>query len=122
MRVRTLLLFVAAIVLAGGTAMLVRSFLAQKTAEAEATPLAKPAAPQRSVLVARSAIARGQILKPQDFSWQVWPEGGIDRNYIQAGTPPPQAVAGWGGRDPIAPGGPSLETQIASPGRRGLLA
>ena len=57
-------------ILAGGTAILVRSFLAQRTAEAEATPLARPAAPQKSVLVARGAIARGQILKPQDFSWQ----------------------------------------------------
>src|SRR6266566_4462166 len=122
MRVRTLLLFVAAIVLAGGTAMLVRSFLAQKTAEAEATPLAKPAAPQRSVLVARSAIARGQILKPQDFSWQVWPEGGIDRNYIQAGTRPAEAFTGWVARDPIAPGEPITEAKIVSPGSRGFLA
>ena len=70
MRARTLTLFVIALTLAGGTALLVRSFLAQRTVEAEATPLARPEAPQRSVLVARGAIARGQILKAQDFSWQ----------------------------------------------------
>src|SRR6266446_6419420 len=122
MRIRTLVLFLAAVVLAGGTGLLVRSFLAQKTAEAEATPLARAAAPQKSVLVARNAIARGQILKPQDFSWQVWPEGGIDRNYIQAGTRPAEAFTGWVARDPFVPGEPISETKIVSPGSRGFLA
>ncbi len=122
MRIRTLLLFFAAVVLAGGTGMLVRSFLAQKTAEVEAAPLARAAAPQKSVLVARNAIARGQILKPQDFSWQVWPEGGIDRNYIQAGTRPAEAFTGWVARDPFVPGEPISETKIVSPGSRGFLA
>jgi pilus assembly protein CpaB len=122
MRIRTLVLFLAAVVLAGGTGMLVRSFLAQKTAEVEARPLERPAAPQKSVLVARNAITRGQILKPQDFSWQVWPEGGIDRNYIQAGTRPAEGFAGWVARDPFAPGEPISEAKIVSPGSRGFLA
>jgi pilus assembly protein CpaB len=122
MRIRTLLLFFAAVVLAGGTGMLVRSFLAQKTAEVEAAPLARAAAPQKSVLVARNAIARGQILKPQDFSWQIWPEGGIDRNYIQAGTRPAEAFTGWVARDPFVPGEPITEAKIVSPGSRGFLA
>src|ERR1700682_2179624 len=121
MRVRTLLLFFAAVVLAGGTGMLVRSFLAQKTAEVEAAPLARAAAPQRSVLVARNAIGRGQILKPQDFSWQVWPEGGIDRNYIQTGTRTAEAFTGWVARDPIAAGEPISEAKSVSTGSRGFL-
>ena len=122
MRIRTLILFLAAAVLAGGTGMLVRSYLAQKTAEVEAAPLARAAAPQKSVLVARNAIARGQILKPQDFSWQVWPEGGIDRNYVQSGTRPAEAFTGWVAREPIAPGEPISDAKIVSPGSRGFLA
>ncbi len=122
MRIRTLVLFLAAVVLAGGTGMLVRSFLAQKTAEVEAAPLARAAPPQKSVLVARNAITRGQILKPQDFSWQVWPEGGVDRNYIQAGTRPAEAFTGWVARDPFAPGEPISDAKIVSPGSRGFLA
>jgi pilus assembly protein CpaB len=122
MRIRTLVLFLAAVVLAGGTGLLVRSFLAQKAVEADARPLERPAAPQRSVLVARNAITRGQVLKPQDFSWQVWPEGGIDRNYIQAGTRPAEAFAGWVARDPFVPGEPISEAKIVSPGSRGFLA
>ena len=122
MRARTLILFAIAMILAGGTAILVRSFLAQRTAEAEATPLARPAAPQRSVLVARGAIARGQILKPQDFSWQAWPDGGIDRAYIQSGTRTVESLAGWVARDPLGPGEPITEAKIVAPGSRGFLA
>ena len=121
MRARTLVLFVVALTLAGGTAMLVRSFLAQRP-NAEAEALAKPAAPQKSVLVARGGITRGQILKPQDFSWQVWPEGGIDKNYILSGSRTAESFAGWVARDPFAAGEPISEAKIVSPGSRGFLA
>jgi pilus assembly protein CpaB len=122
MRARTLILFVVALTLAGGTAMLVRSYLAQKNGEVEAQALARPAAPQNHVLVAKGAITRGQILKPQDFSWQVWPEGGIDKNYIQAGTRTAESFAGWVARDPFAAGEPISDAKIVSPGSRGFLA
>src|SRR5437763_13139103 len=83
MRARTLILFLVAILLAGGTAMLVRSWLAhQRTVEAEAAPMPPPPM-QKSVLVARGAIARGQILKPTDLAWQMWPDGGLGHAYIQ---------------------------------------
>jgi pilus assembly protein CpaB len=124
MRARTLVLFFVALTLAGGTAMLVRSYLAQKT-DAEAEALARPAAPQKFVLVARGAITRGQILKPQDFSWQAWPEGGIDKNYIlngTGGTRTPESFAGWVARDPFTAGEPISDAKIVSPGSRGFLA
>lgn len=121
MRGRSLILFVVALTLAGGTAMLVRSYLSQKT-DAEAEALTKPAAPQKFVLVARGAITRGQILKPQDFSWQVWPEGGIDKNYILSGTRSAESFAGWVARDPFAAGEPISDAKIVSPGSRGFLA
>jgi len=121
MRARTLVLFFVALTLAGGTAMLVRSFLAQKT-DAEAEALARPAAPQKFVLVARGAITRGQILKPQDFSWQAWPEGGIDKNYILNGTRTPESFTGWVARDPFTAGEPISDAKIVSPGSRGFLA
>jgi pilus assembly protein CpaB len=121
MRGRTLILFVVALTLAGGTAMLVRSFLAQRP-DAEAEALARPAPPQKHVLVARDAITRGQILKPQEFSWQVWPEGGIDKNYILSGTRTAESFAGWVARDPIAAGEPISDAKIVSPGSRGFLA
>jgi pilus assembly protein CpaB len=122
MRARTLVLFLVALTLAGGTAILVRTFLAQKNVEVEAQALARPAPAQKFVLVARGAITRGQILKPQDFAWQVWPEGGIDKNYIQVGTRTAESFAGWVARDPFAAGEPISDAKIVSPGSRGFLA
>src|SRR5438128_6119736 len=122
MRARTLILFLAAVLLAGGTGMLVRSWLVQKTAEAEAAPLARAAAPQKSVLVARVGLSRGQILKPGDFTWQPWPEGGVGGAYILAGTRPAEAFAGWVAREAFAPGEPITEAKIVAPGSRGFLA
>jgi pilus assembly protein CpaB len=122
MRARTLVLFLVALTLAGGTAILVRTFIAQKNGEVEAQALARPAAVQKFVLVARGAITRGQILKPQDFAWQVWPEGGIDKNYIQVGTRTAESFAGWVARDPFAAGEPISDSKIVSPGSRGFLA
>jgi pilus assembly protein CpaB len=123
MRARTLILLFVAVSLAGGTAILVRSFLSQKNSEAEAQALAKPAAPQKFVLVAKGAILRGQILKPQDLSWQVWPEGGIDKNYILNGTNrTPESFSGWVARDPFTAGEPINDAKIVSPGSRGFLA
>src|SRR5215831_5515537 len=122
MRIRTLILFLVAILLAGGTAMLVRSWLAQqRTVEAEAAPMPPPPV-QKSVLVARSAIARGQILKPTDLAWQMWPDGGIDRAYIQKGAKTIEDVAGWVAREPFGPGEPITESKIVAPGSRGFLA
>ena len=122
MRARTLILFLVAILLAGGTAMLVRSWLAQqRTVEAEAAPMPPPPV-QKSVLVARSAIPRGQILKPTDLAWQTWPDGGLDRAYIQKGAKTIEDFAGWVARDPFGPGEPITESKIVAPGSRGFVA
>jgi pilus assembly protein CpaB len=123
MLLRTLLMLFVAIVLAGGTAVLARSWLAaQRAAEiAEASPLALPT-PAKSVLVARSGIQRGQILKPDDLIWQIWPEGALDKNYVLLGTRTPESFAGAVARNPVAGGEPITEAKIVAPGNRGFLA
>src|SRR3954451_1105678 len=122
MRLRTLLLLLVAVGLAGGTAMLARAWLAaQRAGVAEAAPLALPT-PATSVLVARSDIKRGQILKPEDVSWQVWPEGAVDKSYVMLGTRTPESFAGWVARNPLSAGEPITEAKIIAPGNRGFLA
>src|SRR5579864_2531589 len=122
MRARTLLLLIVALVLAGGTTMMARVWLAsQRSSDLEASPIALPT-PAKSVLIARAAIQRGQLLKPEDFAWEPWPEGGIDKNYVVIGTKAPEAFAGWVARNPISAGEPVTETQIVAPGNRGFLA
>jgi pilus assembly protein CpaB len=122
MRARTLILFLVAILLAGGTAMLVRSWLAQqRTVEAEAAPMPPPPA-QKSVLVASVELIRGQILKPTDLAWQMWHDGGINHAYVQKGTKPIEDFTGWVARHPFGPGEPITESKIVAPGSRGFLA
>jgi len=123
MRFRTVMLLFLAIGLAGGTAMLARAWLtAQRSQEvAEAAPLALPT-PAKSVLVARSDIQRGQILKPEDVMWQAWPEGGVDKNYVVLGSRTPESFAGWVARNPVSAGEPITESKIISPSNRGFLA
>ncbi len=121
MRLRTLILFAIAIVLAGGTAILVRSWLSQRPAVAAVAPSPRPA-PQKSIIVARAAIARGQILKPADLAPQPWPDAAITGDYAVAGTAPAKALVGAVAREPIAAGEPIIKTKIVVPGDRGFLA
>jgi len=124
MRARTLLLLVLAVVLAGGTAMLARSWLAaERTKEIkEAAPMALQT-PSRSVLVARADIKRGQILRAEELVWQIWPEGALDKNYVVLGGPKtPESYAGWVAKNPIAGGEPVTEAKIVAPGSRGFLS
>lgn len=122
MRSRSLLLFLVAALLVGGTFYLAKAWLnAQRTAELEASPLALPA-PAKSVLVARAGVARGQILKPDDLVWQVWPDGTLDKSYVLLGTRTPESFAGWVARNPIAAGEPLTESKIIAPGNRGFLS
>jgi pilus assembly protein CpaB len=122
MRARTLILFVVAILLAGSTAMLVRSWLVQqRTVEAEAAPMPPPPV-QKSVLVANGDLTPGQILKPTDLTWQVWHDGGINHAYIQKGAKTIEEFTGWVARHPIGSGEPIIGSKIVAPGSRGFLA
>src|SRR5207249_9213652 len=67
----SLILIVLALLLAGGTAWLASSYLnsQRQTIVREAEPL-KVATPSKSVLVAKADLKRGQILRPEDTTWQ----------------------------------------------------
>lgn len=124
MRARTVILLVIALILAGGTTMMARVWLASQRAQVKqeaAAPVPVPT-PAKSVLIARKAIERGQILKPSDLAWEQWPEAGLAKNYILLGTRTPETYAGWVARDPIAAGEPLTETKIIAPGNRGFLS
>ena len=102
MRGRTVILFVIAALLAGGTAMLVRSFLAQR-ATVVATN-APPPVPQKTILVTATPIARGQILKPADLVWRPWPDNAIVPEFILSGGQSEKSFAGWVAREPFVAG------------------
>ena len=123
MRARTLILLSLALILAVGTALLARSYLVAQRAREVAQAPAPSTAPKKSVLVARTDINRGQILRAQDLVWQVWPEGGLDKNYIvNGGDKAPESFVGYVATNPIAGGEPVTTARIIAPGDRGFLA
>ncbi len=122
MRARSFVLLVIALALAGGSALIARSWLAKQEEKTVAWAQKLKAPPPMAILVARSEIARGQILRPEDLAWQSWPSGALDLAYIKKGAQPVTAFAGWVARQPIAPGQPVTLAQIIKPGGRGFLA
>ncbi len=122
MRGRTIILFVIALLLAGGTAALVRSWLAQRPTVAAAPPPPPPQAPQKSILVAGVAISRGQILKPGDLVWRPWPDTAVAGDFVVSGAQPEKSFAGWVAREPFVAGEPIVKGKIIAPGDRGFLA
>src|SRR5215472_11837416 len=101
MRGRTMFMFLIALLLAGGTAILVRARLQQPPATGAVAAPRPVAKPQRSVLVARTAIARGQILKSADLAWQPWPDTAPTQAYIVADGKPSAGLVGWVAREPF---------------------
>ena len=121
MRGRTVILFLIALLLAGGTAALVRSWLAQRPTIAAAPP-PPPRATEKSILVAGVAITRGQILKPGDLVWRPWPDAAIAGDFIVSGAQPQKSFAGWVAREPFVAGEPIVRAKVVAPGERGFLA
>jgi pilus assembly protein CpaB len=119
MRGRTLILSVIALLLAGGTAVLVRSRLEQQPTIVKTIVKAPE---RKSVLVARVAIGRGQILKPADVGWQPWPEDGATPAYIVQSEQPGASFDGWVAREPFVAGEPIIKARLVRPGDRGFLA
>ncbi len=120
MRGRTIFLFLIAVLLAGGTATLVRSLLNQRPAVVVTKP-PPPPAPQKSILVAATAIARGQILKPADLTWRPWPDNAAG-DFIVSGVGSKKSFAGWVAREPFVAGEPITRAKIVTRGNGGPIA
>lgn len=124
MRLKTVVLIVAALALAGVTAVFVRNWLEAERA-AVAAMMAKQKQPARvgtQVLVAKSDLAVGQFVRPDNLRWQPWPEGGLSPSYIVEGRRPLEDFVGAVVRLPIAAGEPITEGRVVSPGNSGFLA
>jgi pilus assembly protein CpaB len=118
MNVKSVILIVAALLFAGGTA-----FVASKMM---GTPKPQQAqvqeAPAKKVLVAKGNLPAGTFIKEEDVSWQKWPVDGVNDSYLLEGQSDLNNVVGAVVRKGIVAGEPITEAQIARPGDRGFLA
>jgi len=79
MRVVIIGLVFAAIILAGGTAYLLRDYLSAKQAEFASQA---PKAPTLKVLVAGADMPLGTVIGSENTQWLDWPEDGIQEGYL----------------------------------------
>ncbi len=106
---------------AGGVA----AYLARGTEE-KSRPAAEPVAqlPTAEVLVAKSEIALGQVVKPEDLQWQVWPAATASGSVInRAGRADAiNEIAGSIVRAPFIAGEPIREQKLVKANGSGFMA
>jgi pilus assembly protein CpaB len=127
MNSKRIVFLLLAVIVAGATAFLARAWLqserAAMLAQLGAAPkAAQPAKPAVQVLVARSTLRAGQLIKPDDLRWQPWPQGTLPPSYIVEGKRQISDFVGAVARVAIQVGQPIIEAEIVMPGSRGFLA
>ena len=119
MNVKSVILIVAALLFAGGTAFVASRLMGThkpvQTAQVQE-------APSKKVLVAKGNLPAGTFIKEEDVSWQKWPVDGVNDSYLLEGQTDITTIVGAVVRKGIVAGEPITEAQIARPGDRGFLA
>jgi pilus assembly protein CpaB len=125
MNSKRIVFLLLAVIVAGTTAFVARTWLQSERAAIAAQfggqrqVAAKPAV---QVLVAKNAIRTGQLVKPDDLRWQPWPQGNLPPSYIIEGKRPISDFVGAVARVSFHVGAPIVESDIVMPGSRGFLA
>ena len=136
MSIRNIAFLAVAIVVAGGTALYVKTWIGAERARAQVlTPGEKPKAlAVTMVLVAKKTMAAGSFVKPDLLEWKPWPEDGIIEAYLvrkpgidksdEDGeiADPKDGFEGAVVRNELAAGQPVTDDRVVHPGERGFLA
>lgn len=121
MNARSVLLIVVALIMAGGTALLVRNFIGANQRQA-----VEVQAPQKTegprILVANANLPTGTILNAEHYSWQTWPEAQVADSYIERGSLDEASLPGRVLRFPVMSGAPLTQSNMVAPGERGFMA
>ncbi len=116
---KKLLLLVAALLVAVGTAFAARSlFMGASTPQAEAK--VEPKGPK--VLVALRALPTGTIITADSINFQEWPEELVKDAYFIDGEADRTKLLGTVVRFPVTAGQPVTQGALVAPGDRGFLA
>src|SRR5581483_9281696 len=122
MTVRTVFLVLVALLFAGATAFFVRDRMVVSQTTPAAQQVQPAQKPVKKVLVAKSDLPAGLLLKEEHLRWQSWPDESLDPAYVQEQGTDITRFYGAVVKRGIAAGQPVTEAQIARPGDRGFLA
>ena len=116
-----MMLLVAALIVAIGTALLARSMFAGAGAPS-ADAAAAAAAKGPKVLVAQRALPAGTIITADSVSYQAWPKDMVQDAYFINGEADVTKLLGTVVRFPVTAGEPITQGSLVAPGDRGFLA
>ena len=125
MNSKRIVFLLLAVIVAGTTAFLARAWLQGERAAILAQAGVRhdaPTLPTLQVLVAKTAVHTGQIVKPDMLHWQPWPQSGLPTSYIVEGKRQLTDFVGAVARAPIAAGEPIAESKLVLAGSRGFMA
>lgn len=117
---KKLVLLLAALIIAVGTAMAARSMFAGASAPVAEAAVQEPQGPK--VLVAQRALPVGTIITADAISFQMWPEELVQDVYFIEGESDISQLLGTVVRHPMTAGEPVTQGTLVSPGDRGFLA
>lgn len=120
MNVRSLILVIAALLIAVVTAFMARSLMSGRdTGPAQA--VAKVATDQK-ILVAARPLPAGRILQADDLKWQPWPEDAVNEAYVPEGASSVSDMTGKVVRSAFLAGQPLTKDAVVGPQDRGFMA
>lgn len=126
MNSKRIVFLLLAVIVAGSTAFLARAWLqgerAAILAQANRHEVTTPVAPAQKVLVAKSALHTGQIIRPDDLHWQAWPGGELPPSYAVEGKRSASDFVGALARQSMNAGEPVTETKLVLANARGFMA
>lgn len=124
MSARSLILLLAALLIAGTAAYIARGVLIAQRPVEQPTAVQPPPPPpsNASILVAAADLPAGTLLKPEHLKWQPWPENAITPGYFVEANAKIDELLGAVVRRGIGAGEPVQGTAVVKPGERGFLA
>ncbi len=122
MNIRSLILGLVAILIAGGAALGARSLISGSQAPKAVAAAILPKKNDIKVMIAAKPLGVGHILAAEDVKWQSWPQDGVGEGFLRKETDPEQSIVGKVVKAPVAQGAPLIKNQLVSPGDRGFLA
>ncbi|MDC0887157.1 Flp pilus assembly protein CpaB, partial [Altererythrobacter sp.] len=117
---KKLVLLIAALIIAVGTAMAARSMFAGASAPQAEAAIPEPQGPK--VLVANRALPVGTIITADAIGFQMWPEELVQDAYFIDGESDISQLLGTVVRNPVTAGEPVTQGSLVKPGDRGFLA
>lgn len=119
MNVRSLILVIAALLIAVVTAFMARSLMSGGD-ESQAAVVKETT--DSKILVAARPLPAGRILQAEDLKWQPWPEDAVHEAYVPEGTSNIADLTGKVVRNAFLAGQPLTKEAIVGPQDRSFLA